>query len=117
VLLQLDSDHTGVPWMDWTTWFRAVGLSEVKPAGVLRFARYDEVIGAAVAGQGIAPGGVPLLRQWLADGRLVAPFDGSIATPRGYYLIESARAGKSGATRDFAQWLKREAGQPKLASP
>ena len=116
VLLQLDNEHSGVPWMDWTTWFRAVGLAEAKPAAVLRFERYDEVISAAVAGQGIAPGGVPLIRQLLKEGRLVAPFAGSIATPRGYYLIESGQAQKSAAARDFARWLKAEAGKLKLAA-
>ena len=115
VLLQLDNAHSGVPWMDWTTWFRAVGLAEIRPAGVLRFERYDEVIGAAVAGQGIAPGGMPLLRQWLKDGRLVAPFANSIVTPRGYFLVESSQANKSEAARDFAAWVRREAGKLKVA--
>ena len=116
ILLQLENDHSGLPWMDWTTWFRAIGLPEVKPAGVLRFERYDEVIAAAVAGQGIAPGGVPLLRQHLKDGRLVAPFAGSITSPRGYYLVESGAANKSAAARDFVRWLKGEAAGAKLAT-
>jgi DNA-binding transcriptional LysR family regulator len=116
VLLQLDNDHSSMPWMDWTTWFRAVGIAEVRPAGVLRFERYDEVIAAALAGQGIAPGGVPLLKQHLRDGRLVAPFTRSIATPRGYYLVESGNANQSEAARDFATWIKREANRTKVAA-
>jgi DNA-binding transcriptional LysR family regulator len=116
VLLQLDNDHSNMPWMDWTTWFRAVGIAEVRPAGVLRFERYDEVIAAALAGQGIAPGGVPLLKQHLRDGRLVAPFTRSIATPRGYYLVESGNANQSEAARDFATWIKREANRTKVAA-
>ena len=114
VLLQLDNDHTNLPWMDWTTWFRAVGMGEVRPAGVLRFERYDEVIAAALAGQGVAPGGVPLLKQHLKDGRLVAPFARSIATPRGYYLVESDTAKQGDAARDFAAWIRREAGRAKV---
>jgi DNA-binding transcriptional LysR family regulator len=114
VLLQIENDHTGVPWMDWTTWFRAIGMAEAKPAGLLRFARYDEVIAAAVAGQGIAPGGMPLLRQHLRDGRLVAPFANSIASPRGYFLVESKMADKSEAARDFARWIRAEAAGAKV---
>ena len=113
VLLQLENSHAGGAWMDWATWCRAVGLAEPRPAAVLRFARYDEVISAAVAGQGIAPGSVPLLKQLLADGRLVAPFAGSIATPRGYYLLESGGADRSDAARDFARWIRAEAGKSK----
>ena len=116
VLLHMDQDSTQIPWMDWNTWFRAVGIDEVKPAGILRFARYDEVISAALAGQGVAPGGMPLLKQHLRDGRLVALFGKSLATPRGYYLIESESAGSSEAARDFARWVKREAASAKLAA-
>jgi hypothetical protein len=47
---------------------------------------------AALVGQGVAPGGMPLLKQHLCDGRLVALFGKSLATPRGYCLIESAGA-------------------------
>jgi len=85
------------------------------PAGVLRFERYDEVIAAALAGQGVAPGGMPLLKQHLKDGRLVAPFTRSIATPRGYYLVEAGGVGQSDAARDFAVWIKREAGRARPA--
>ncbi len=116
VLLQMDNDHSQVPWMDWSIWFHAVGLAEVKPAGVLRFERYDEVISAALAGQGVAPGGIPLLKQHLRDGRLVALFGQSIATPRGYYLLESATANTTQAARDFARWMKREAAGAKVAA-
>lgn len=116
VLLQIENDRTSVPWMDWSTWFRAMGIEEVKPAGVLRFERYDEVISAALAGQGVAPGGVPLLRQHLRDGRLVAPFSRSIATPRGYYLVEAASAARGAAAADFARWVKAEAARAKVAS-
>ncbi|MBL8383924.1 MAG: LysR family transcriptional regulator [Burkholderiales bacterium] len=116
VLLQIENDRTSVPWMDWATWFRAMGIEEVKPAGVLRFERYDEVISAALAGQGVAPGGVPLLRQHLRDGRLVAPFARSIATPRGYYLVEAASAARGGAAADFARWIKAEAARAKVAA-
>ena len=86
----------------------------MEEAGILRFARYDEVISAALAGQGVAPGGMPLLKQHLRDGRLVALFGKSLATPRGYYLIESASAGSGQAARDFVRWVKREAASAKL---
>jgi DNA-binding transcriptional LysR family regulator len=112
VLLMLENEAGAAPWMDWGTWFRAVEAPEVRPAGMLRFERYDEVIAAAVAGQGVAPGGMPLLRQYIRDGRLVAPFRGSVATPRGYFLMESS-AGASQAAHDFATWLRGEAAASK----
>ena len=95
--------------MDWDAWFRSMGIDGVKPAGTLRFERYDEVVAAAVAGQGIAPGGVPLLNRLLREKRLVAPFKGSSVSPCGYYLIESPEAKKREAARDFAAWLLKQA--------
>lgn len=112
VLLHLQNLSSDA-WGDWGTWFRSVGVSDVVPAGVLRFERYDEVIAAAIAGQGVAPGAFPLLRRHLRDGRLVAPFKGSMASPRGYYLLAAAAARDRPAARDFAAWVLHEAGRHK----
>lgn len=117
VLLHLDSAHGTEAWVEWNTMLRAIGLADVKPAGTLRFERYDEVIAAAVAGQGVAPGRIPLLNNLLREERLVAPFKDSSASPRGYYLVESTEVKKSAAARDFATWLKREANADVAAAP
>jgi DNA-binding transcriptional LysR family regulator len=105
VLLHLESKPGAMPWMDWATWMRTMGVEGVKPAGTLRFSRYDEVVAAAVAGQGIAPGGVPLLNSLLREKRLVAPFRGSSVSPCGYFLVESPEAKKREAVRDFVAWV------------
>ena len=114
VMLHLENATGGAPWVDWTTWFRAMGIAEIKPAGMLRFSRYDEVIAAAVAGQGVAPGGFPLIKHLLKEKRLVAPFKGSSASPRGYYLVESPAARSNAAARDFAAWMIKAAKDAKL---
>ena len=108
VLLHLESKPGAMPWMDWATWMRTMGIEGVKPAGTLRFSRYDEVVAAAVAGQGIAPGGVPLLNRLLREKRLVAPFKGSSVSPCGYFLVESAEAKKREAVRDFVTWVLKQ---------
>jgi DNA-binding transcriptional LysR family regulator len=113
ILLHLENLTGGMPWGDWATWFRSMGMPEVEPAGVLRFERYDEVIAAAIAGQGVAPGGFPLLKRHVRDGRLVIPFKGSMASPRGYYLMASREAANAAAARDFAAWIRREAARDK----
>ena len=114
VMLHLENATGGAPWVDWTTWFRAMGIAEIKPAGMLRFSRYDEVIAAAVAGQGVAPGGFPLIKHLLKEKRLVAPFKGSSASPRGYYLVESPAPRSNAAARDFAAWMIKAAKDAKL---
>ncbi|MBL8380783.1 MAG: LysR family transcriptional regulator [Burkholderiales bacterium] len=113
VLLHLENLANGAPWGDWSIWFRSLGMADVEPAGLLRFERYDEVIAAAIAGQGVAPGAFPLLRRQVREGRLVTPFKGSIASPRGYYLLAAAASRERPAARDFAAWVLREAGRHK----
>ena len=59
---QLGMDPEGrLPWLDWRVWLAANGAADVKPAGALRFSLYDQVIQAAVAGQGVALGRLPLI--------------------------------------------------------
>ena len=54
-----------------TDWLAAAGWSHAKPRTVLRFNQHDQIIHAAVAGQGIALGRLELIAPLLADGRLV----------------------------------------------
>lgn len=70
VLLEFDGDLR--PWWSWQTWFDRLGWSGVKPKGILRFNQYDQMIYAALAGQGIALGRRELIADMLDDGRLIA---------------------------------------------
>ncbi|HEV7372744.1 LysR substrate-binding domain-containing protein [Arenibaculum sp.] len=65
----LEFDDPGRPWLQWADWLKAAG--PVKPKAILSFNQYDQVIHAALAGQGIALGRLPLVEPMLADGRLV----------------------------------------------
>jgi len=70
VLLEFDGDIR--PWWSWQTWLAMQGWSGIKPKGILRFNQYDQMIYAALAGQGIALGRRELIADMLADGRLLA---------------------------------------------
>ena len=69
VLLEFDGPFR--PWLQWSEWLARFGWEGAKPRGVLRFNVYDQLVHAAVAGQGIALGRLPLVSPMLADGRLV----------------------------------------------
>ena len=75
VLMYLDSGP-GADMQDWPIWLRAMRLDGLKPARVLHFSQFDQLINAAIAGQGVALGRSPLLRQLLRERKLVAPFPG-----------------------------------------
>jgi DNA-binding transcriptional LysR family regulator len=94
---------------DWPIWLRAMKLEGLKPAGVLHFSQFDQLINAAVAGQGVALGRSPLLRQLLRERKLVAPFKKTVASPRSYFLVQSAGAARKPEAQDFAAWLRDEA--------
>ncbi len=87
VLLHYDNPQSRIAWLDWPTWLEAVGLSDFKAAGAVRFNEYDQVVVAAASGQGVALGRSPLLKKMFRDGKLVAPFSSKSVAPRSYYLI------------------------------
>ena len=75
VLLEFEGDPS--PWWRWDAWLEMQGWAGVKPKGVIRFNLFDQMIHAAIAGQGIALGRSQFIRPMLSDGRLVR-----LATPQ-----------------------------------
>jgi DNA-binding transcriptional LysR family regulator len=63
----LEFDDVSRPWLQWPAW---LGATRIKPRSVLRFNQYDQVVQAALAGQGVALGRLPLMRDLLQQGRL-----------------------------------------------
>lgn len=108
VLLHLDSGP-GADMQDWPMWLRAMKLEGLKPASVLHFSQFDQLINAAASGQGVALGRSPLLKEMLRARQLVAPFKKTVASPRGYYLVRSASAARKPEVEAFAAWVREEA--------
>ena len=109
VLLHLDDPEGRMPWLDWRSWLSANGEPGLKPAGSLRFKLYDQVIQAAVGDQGVALGRVPLIAEYLRDGRLVAPFPKRYDSARGYFAIVAPHAADRSDVAAFVTWLRDEA--------
>ena len=117
VLLHLDDPEGRMPWLDWSMWLTSNGLPGLKPAGSLRFKLYDQVIQATVGAQGVALGRVPLIAEYLRDGRLVAPFAKRYESARGYYAVVAPHAGDREDVAAFVGWLRDEAAaEVKLAA-
>lgn len=107
VLLELDMPDR--PWLHWGNWLAARGLQQARPRGTLHFNQYDQVIQAAIAGQGIAIGRCELIQPMLADGRLAAiGAPDHEASRHGYWLIGAQDAPRE-ATRKVAAWIRAEA--------
>ena len=110
-LLQIESDDS-TPMLDWPLWLRALGLEGLKPASTLQFSHYDQMIQAAVNGQGVALGRFPLVQGLIDQRLLVAPFKKTLASPRGYHLLRSEAASRKPEVQDFVAWLLAEVSRP-----
>ncbi|HKQ25112.1 MAG TPA: transcriptional regulator GcvA [Burkholderiales bacterium] len=109
VLLHYDEPLHATPWLTWNVWLETAGVPDLEPAGSLRFNHYDQTIGAALGGQGVALGRRPLVKKLLADGGLVAPFPLGSVTDRAYFIVRTpATAGRPDVTH-FVEWLIAEA--------
>jgi LysR family transcriptional regulator, glycine cleavage system transcriptional activator len=102
------SSRSGAP-VDWATWLQAVGLPELEPAARLTFSGYNEVIAAAIAGQGVALGRRPLIDDLVASGQLLTPFADRATSARAYFVIVEGGARGRPAVRALERWLLDEA--------
>jgi LysR family transcriptional regulator, glycine cleavage system transcriptional activator len=96
-------------YFDWNTWLAAEGFADLKPAASHRFDGYDQMISAALSGQGVAMGIGHLVKNLVAEGRLVAPFGKSVFGSRAYYVVRSQLTGARPHVQAFVDWLVQEA--------
>jgi LysR family transcriptional regulator, glycine cleavage system transcriptional activator len=113
VLLHYDDPYRRYPWLSWEVWFELTQTQGVKPAGMLRFSHYDQLMQAAIEGQGIALGRSRFVSKWVKQGKLVLPFGRRyMCTPadsRAYFLVRTPRSGARAEVAKFAQWLQQQA--------
>ena len=95
----------GMP-LEWQAWLKTVGVSAFEPEATLTFSTYDTAVAAALEGQGVLLGRRPLTDGLLAQGRLVAPFKGQLASARGYFVVLDEVASHRPAVASFMTWLR-----------
>ena len=113
VLLHYDDPYRRYPWLSWEVWFEVTKTEGVKPAGMLRFSQYDQVMQAAVDGHGIALGRSRFVSHWVKQGKLVLPFGkrykSAPSDSRAYFLVPSPRSAARPEVARFAKWLQQQA--------
>jgi LysR family glycine cleavage system transcriptional activator len=108
VLLHFDYPGAHRLFMDWGTWLTSLGVGDLKAAGALHFSQYEQMIQAAISGQGVALGRQPLVNDLIKSGMLAAPFKQAMVGSRSYFIIESPLAAGKPHVRQFAAWLIEE---------
>ena len=108
VMLNLHDPTGRWPWLSWARWLEAAGVQDLNPAGSLTFDQYDQVINAAVHGQGVALGRMTLTQEHRNDKRLVVLFGRSQCIPRAYFAVLARGAGERPEVKRFIDWMQRE---------
>ena len=108
-LLQIEiAPGTGMP-LEWESWLSAHGLPELQPRSVVTFSSYNEVVAAALEGQGVALGRRPLIDGLLRQKKLVALFGTTKQTAKAYFVIVDPASRARPAVRAMELWLRAEA--------
>ncbi|MGJ7528538.1 LysR substrate-binding domain-containing protein [Variovorax sp. GB1P17] len=109
-LCLLAFDDPQHPWLQWSDWLASVGWADAKPQAVLHFNQYDQLIQAALAGQGVALGRLELIQPLLDEKRLVrvAAPEPAQSSGHAYWLIQAEGEPRE-EVRHVAAWLAAEA--------
>ncbi|MEM9682311.1 MAG: LysR substrate-binding domain-containing protein [Pseudomonadota bacterium] len=94
---------------EWEEWARAHGLDPPARTDLIALDAMEQVLQVAASGHGLAMGRQPVVDDWLARGRLVAPFGEADPTGAAYYLCRPAGATPTAAGRRLERWLTQEA--------
>jgi LysR family transcriptional regulator, glycine cleavage system transcriptional activator len=96
------------PWMGWRGWFERAQLPAAAADRGLQFSDSVVLIGAAVAGLGIAIGRGPHIAPLLARGQLVRITREGWIAPWSYYLMAPAAHFRRPLVRTFVDWALTE---------
>ncbi|MEM8687870.1 MAG: LysR substrate-binding domain-containing protein [Pseudomonadota bacterium] len=97
-------------WMEWRYWLAEVGAAHVPTGTGLMFSDYNLAVQAAIAGQGVVLGSLPVLQSLVEAGLLVCPFPERVQTDIGYDVVTTEATLKRPEARRFLEWITREAG-------
>jgi LysR family glycine cleavage system transcriptional activator len=101
--------HPDQPWMSWRGWFERAGLDTAPASRGIQFTDSIVLLGAAVAGLGVALGRGPHVEPLLARGQLVRVTQDSWRAPWGYFLVAPAAHFRRPVVRAFVDWALGEA--------
>ena len=93
-------------WLSWRRWFGAQGCGQLQPKRWLYFNYAQQIVQAALAGQGLALARMPLIAESLASGDLQEVLPGHrLDSPLVYWLVVGPRSGQRPEIQAFSAWL------------
>ncbi len=100
--------HTDTRPQAWSEWLRLTGTRGIEPADGPHYEHTYFMLEAAASGLGAAIVSYLMVKEDLANGRLVAPF-GFVVGPRAFYLLHAKRTSAAKKIAAFSAWIMEEA--------
>ena len=118
MLLEEDDNRASTEFLSWQHWLERHGQATLQPQRWLSLNYTYQQIQAALAGQGVALGRVPLVFEALQRGELVEPFGatGRIASPFSYWLLAAPASRARPEVMKFCEWVEAEAALTRAAA-
>ena len=107
MLLHLHDPAGRWPWLTWAAWFESRGIEDLVPQGSLTFDQYDQVLQAALLGQGVVLGRMTLAEQAIREQRLIILF-GAKSAARAFHAVYAKGAQARPEAKRFVEWLLEE---------
>lgn len=101
--------HPDQPWMSWRAWFERAGLEPGAATRGMQFTDSVVLIGAAIAGLGLALGRSTHVAQMLARGQLIRVTQESWRAGWSYHLVAPSAHFARPVVRAFVDWALQEA--------
>lgn len=109
VLIQFVPTINNRAVVDWFRWRKRMNVEDLVPQRTMSFSQYDQVVRAALDGNGVALGRLPLVSAQLRDGSLQAPMPQARVTTGAWHAVAGAGTGCRRHVREFLEWLQDEA--------
>ncbi|UCH73730.1 MAG: transcriptional regulator GcvA [Rhodospirillales bacterium] len=108
-LIHFEWDRQDFTWPTWKMWLLAAGVDNVDPSRGPRFNDAGLALQMAIDGHGIALMTDVLATDDIAAGRLVRPFDLTLSTNFGYFVVCPTGRVEIPKIKAFRAWLRRQA--------
>lgn len=95
--------------LGWSAWFSATDVETCDLTGPI-IEDTNVVLQAAIAGQGVVMGWVPLINSELDNGSLIQLFDAVLSEHRAYYLVRRTSGPQAQEIANICNWLIHQAG-------
>lgn len=96
------------PTMTWTRWLQDADVSSSFSDRAVEFGDSILLTEAAVRGQGVALGRMSLVRDHLANGRLIRPFKASRPSEYQYFTVTTEAGAERSRVQVFIRWLEEQ---------